>query len=94
MSLKPTPIPSVPDGTARVARAAFPKGNPHLTLRDPLRLIFRDDDFVDLYPDQGQPVLSPWRLAWITIKPCRENLVDRQAAEAVRARIELIGNTC
>ena len=67
MSLKPTPIPPVPDETARVARAAFPKGNPHLTLRDPLRLIFRDDDFVDLYPDQGQPVLSPWRLAWITI---------------------------
>jgi len=33
MSLKPTPIPSVPEETARVARAAFPKGNPYLTLK-------------------------------------------------------------
>ena len=37
MSLKPMPIPPVPDETARVARAAFPTDNPHLTLRDPMR---------------------------------------------------------
>ena len=88
MSLKPTPIQSVPEETARVARAAFPKGNPYLTLRDQLGVIFQDDDFVDLYPDNGQPGLSPWRLALITIMQFRENLADRQAAEAVRARID------
>ena len=47
MSLKPTPIQPVPAETARVARAAFPKGNPYLTLRDQLGVIFQDDDFVD-----------------------------------------------
>src|SRR5688500_8542830 len=88
MSLKPTPIQPVPEETARVAQAAFPKGNPYLTLRGHLGVIFQDDDFVDLYPDNGQPGLLPWRLALITIMQFREHLADRQAAEAVRARID------
>jgi transposase len=88
MSLKPNPIQPVPEETTRVAQAAFPKGNPCLTLRGHLGVIFQDDDFVDLYPDNGQPGLSPWRLALITIMQFRENLADRQAAEAVRARID------
>ena len=66
----------------------FPKGNPYLTLRDQLGTIFQDDHFADLYSDTGQPGLSPWRLAWVTILQFRESLSDRQAAEAVRARID------
>ena len=88
MSIQPAPIDPVPDETRRVARAAFPKGNPYLTLRDQLGTIFQDDHFADLYPDTGQPGLSPWRLAWVTILQFRESLSDRQAAEAVRARID------
>jgi len=88
MPLKPTPIPPVPEETTRVAQAAFPKGNPYLTLRGHLGVIFQDDDFVDLDPNNGQPDLSPWRLALITIMQFRENLADRQAAEAVWARID------
>src|ERR671937_1547348 len=78
----------VPEETARVARAAFPKGNPYLTLRDALGTIFQDDDFIDLYSHEGQPGLSAWRLALVTIMQFRETLSDRQAAEAVRARID------
>lgn len=88
MSIQPASINPVPDDTIRVARAAFPKGNPYLTLRDQLGIIFQDNDFVDLYPKTGQPGLSPWRLAWVTILQFRETLSDRQAAEAVRARID------
>ena len=88
MSIQPAPIDPVPDETRRVARAAFPKGNPYLTLRDQLGTIFQDDQFADLYPDTGQPGLSPWRLAWVTILQFRESMSDRQAAEAVRARID------
>src|SRR5882724_9137390 len=36
----------------------------------------------------GQPSLPPWRLALVTIMQFREHLADRQAAEAVRARID------
>jgi transposase len=88
MSLKTSSIQSVPAQTARVARAAFPKGNAYLTLRDELGPIFVDEDFLDLYPEDGQPALAPWQLALVTILQFREHLPDRQAAEAVRARID------
>ena len=77
MSIQPAPIDPVPDETRRVARAAFPKGNPYLTLRDQLGTIFQDDHFADLYPNTGQPALSPWRLAWVTVLQFRESLSDR-----------------
>ena len=88
MSLHPHIIEPVPDETARVARAAFPKGHPYLTMRDVLGTIFQDDDFAALFPAWGPPGLPPWRLALVTIMQFRENLADRQASEAVRARID------
>src|SRR2546430_16303148 len=88
MSLHPHVIAPVPDETARVARAAFPKGHPYLTFRDALGTIFQDEDFAALFPAWGQPGLPPWRLALVTIMQFRENLADRQAAEAVRAGID------
>ena len=62
-------------------------GNPYLLLRDTLGTIFQDDDFAPASLE-GQPGLPPWRLALVTIMQFRENLADRQAAEAVRARID------
>jgi transposase len=88
MSLKPDPIQPVPEGTASVSRAAFRKGNPLLSLRDELGAIFADADFADLFSKLGQPGLPPWRLALVTLLQFRENLSDRRAAEAVRARID------
>src|SRR5499433_1440862 len=88
MSLRPQPIGPIPEQTARVAHAAFPKGHPYLTLRDHLGTIFQDADFAALFPAWGYPGLPPWRLALVTIMQFRENLADRQAAEAVRARID------
>jgi transposase len=88
MALKPDPIQPVPDETARIAKAACRTGHPLLRLRDELGPIFADADFADLFPKLGQPGLPPWRLALITVLQCRETLADRQAAEAVRARID------
>jgi transposase len=88
MSLKPTPIEPVPEETDRIARAAFPNGNPYVTLRDELGTLYRDEDFAGLFSRRGQPALPPWRLALVTILQFRENLSDRQAAQAVRARID------
>jgi len=88
MSLCPQPIGPIPEQTARVAHAAFPKGNLYLTLRDHLGTIFQDDDFATLFPAWGYPGLPPWRLARVTLMQFREKLADRQAAEAVRARID------
>jgi hypothetical protein len=88
VSLQPALAPPVPELTARVARAAFPKGNPYLRLRDELGPVFRDADFAGLYPRRGQPALPPWKLALVTILQFAEDLSDRQAADAVRGRID------
>jgi transposase len=88
MSLHPHVVEPVPEETARVAHAAFPKGHPYLTFRDALGTIFQDEAFTALFPAWGQPSLPPWRLALVTLMQVWENLADRQAAEAVRARID------
>lgn len=88
MSLKPAPIPPVPDETAKVARAAFPHGNIYLQMRDELGTLYSDEQFADLFPVRGQPAEAPWRLALITVMQYLENLSDQQAADAVRSRID------
>src|SRR3954466_3375038 len=88
MSLHPQSIGPVPEDTARVARAAFPRGNPCLRLRDELGTLFSDQDFASLFPTRGQPAEAPWRLMLVSLLQYAENLSDRQAAEAVRSRID------
>jgi hypothetical protein len=50
MSLRPELDYTVPELTARVARASFPKGTLCLRILDELGTIFRDQDFADLEP--------------------------------------------
>jgi transposase len=88
MSLHPEPIDEIPLETVRVARAAFPKGTVATRLRDEFSGLYHDEDFRQFYPGLGQPGLSPWRLALVTVLQFLENLSDRQAADAVRARID------
>ena len=88
MSMKPQTIPEIPAETIRVVRAAFPKGNLYIHLRDNLGTIYQDELFEDLYPDRGQPAYAPWRLALVTVFQFIENLTDRQAADAVRSRLD------
>jgi len=88
MSLRSPLGYGLPEETARVARAAFPKGNPYLRLYDTLGPIFPNPDFADLYSAVGQPAEDPAQLALVTIFQFAEGLTDRQAADAVRARID------
>jgi transposase len=88
MCLHPNPIGEIPLETARIARAAFPKGSVVMRLRDEFSDLYQDEDFRAFYPSKGQPALGPWRLALITIFQFLEHLSDRQAADAVRARID------
>src|SRR6266545_3526944 len=86
--LRLQPIDPVPEETARVARAAFPKGHLYLRVADELGDLFTDERFSELFPGHGQPALAPWRLALATILQFAEGLSDRQAADAVRGRID------
>ena len=67
MSLQPQGISLVPEETARVARAAYPKGNVYMHMRDELGTMYEDESFADLFSTTGQPAEAPWRLALVTI---------------------------
>jgi transposase len=86
--LRPMPIAPIPAETARVARAACPKGNRCLRVADELDSRFTDEAFLALFPTHGQPALPPWRLALVTLLQFAEGLSDRQAANAVRRRLD------
>jgi transposase len=88
MSLRPLAVYVIPEDTARVAHAAFPKGHPYLRLRDELGAIFADRAFAGLFATRGRPAVAPAQLALVTILQFAEGLSDAQAADAVRARID------
>src|SRR2546429_4369951 len=89
MSLHPQKLPEIPEETARIAKILFPKGNKYMWLRDELDAIYKDEQFASLYPKSGQLAEQPWRLAMMSVIQYMENYTDRQAAEALRARIDL-----
>ena len=88
MSLRPVPAPEVPEATARVARAAFPKGCLAIRIRDELGVLIQDADFAAAFPVRGGPGLAPGMLAVVSVMQFAERLTDRQAADAVRGRID------
>jgi len=88
MSLHPQAFCAVPEETVRVARAAYPKGNVYLQVRDELGTIYTDQSFAELFPNCGQPAEAPWRLLLVSLMQFAEGLSDRQAADAVRGRLD------
>lgn len=81
-------VPEIPAEIARIAQAASPKGCLEIKLRDELGVMYTDEQFSDLFPERGQPAESPARLALVTVLQFVEGLPDRQAADAVRGRID------
>ncbi len=88
MSMYVRELGSIPEETARVARAACPKGTLAMRLRDEVGELYQDKHVVSLYPIEGQPAYEAWRLAIVTVLQYAEGLTDRQAANAVRERID------
>lgn len=88
MSLRPQAPPAVPEETRRIARAAFPKGTLCLRIADALGPVYQDNQFAALFPRRGRPAEAPGRLALAVVLQFAENLSDREAAEAVRGRID------
>jgi transposase len=86
--LKPLSVNKIPKETVRVAQAAFPKPSTVMVFRDTFGSIYHDEDFSEHFPNTGQPAYAPWRLALITVFQFLENLTDRQAADAVRGRLD------
>ena len=49
---------------------------------------YEDADFAAAYAVRGKPGISPAQLAMVTVLQFTENLTDRQAADAVRGRVD------
>jgi transposase len=88
MSLRPNGLTEIPGETARVAKAAFPKGCLAMRVRDALGALFTDEQFAELFAARGRPAWSPARLALVLVLQFVEGLTDRQAADAVRGRLD------
>ena len=88
MSLRPRSGEHVPPLTEQVARASNPGGTTAIWVRDRLDGLWCDEDFADWYPRDGRPGLSPAQLATVCVLQFLLGLSDRQAAEAVRCRID------
>jgi transposase len=88
MSLRTSLDATIPEETIRVARAAFPKGNVFMQMRDALGPLYTNAQFASLFSHTGQPAEDPARLALILVMQFAEGLSDRQAADAVRGRID------
>src|SRR5262245_49610401 len=88
MSLHASPGSLIPEETVRVARAAFPKGNRYMQMHDTLGSIYSDGQLAGLCSQTSQPAEAPARLALVLVLQFAEGLSDRQAADAVRGRID------
>jgi hypothetical protein len=88
MSLCPNGFTEIPAETLRVAGAAFPNRCLVIWVRDALGAWFTDEQFSELFAARGRPAWSPARLALVLVLQFVEGLTDRQAADAVRARLD------
>jgi transposase len=88
MSMRPNPGEHVPEETARIAQRAFPNGHPYLRMRDAFGALFTNELFAALFHHHGRPAEAPARLALVSILQFAEGLSDRQAADAVRSRLD------
>ncbi|WP_442818493.1 IS1182 family transposase [Streptomyces sp. NBC_01320] len=88
MSLEPRVDRGVPELTARVVRASFPKGVLAVRVREALGPLFEDESFAEAFPKRGRPAVSPGALALVSVLQYAEGLTDRQAADQVRARMD------
>jgi transposase len=88
ISLRANGFTEIPAETARVAKAAFPKGCLAMRARDALGPLFTDEQLTELFAARGRPAWSPARLVLVLVLEFVEGLTDRQAADAVRGRLD------
>jgi transposase len=59
-----------------------------MQMHDALGSSSSDGPFAGLFSQTGQPAAAPARLALVLVLQCAAGLSDRQAADAVRGRID------
>jgi transposase len=92
MCMQPVPWPEPDPQVAAVVGAMYGARKTErplaVLIRDRLGEWLADEQFAAAFGVRGKPGWSPSRLAVVTVLQRAENLTDRQAADAVRARID------
>jgi transposase len=91
MCVQPAPWPEPDPQIAAAIAAKYPGKRPRplaVQVRDRLGQWLEDEQFAAAFGIRGRPGWSPSRLALVTVLQRAEKLTDRQAAEAVRTRID------
>ena len=91
MCVQPVAWPEPDPQIAAAIAAKYPGRRPRplaVQVRDRLGQWLADEEFAAAFGIRGRPGWSPSRLALVTILQRAERLTDRQAAEAVRTRID------
>jgi transposase len=90
VSMQPQPWPEPSDEIIAAVRKMYGGRRAPLpvVIRDELGELFTDEAFSEAFGERGRPGWSPGRLALVTALQFAENLTDRQAADAVRLRID------
>jgi hypothetical protein len=86
--MRPRESVEVPEETARIVRAACPKGTRATRLRDVLGPVFVDGQFTDWFAVEGRGGVAPGVLAMVCVLQAMERMSDREAADAVRTRVD------
>src|SRR6266545_1192808 len=88
MCLKPQPPWPMPEETGRIGKLLLREKDPYRLMGDQLFEKWKEDEFADLYSSEGKPGYSPVILAFVSVFQFMERLADRQAAQALRMRLD------
>jgi transposase len=79
---------AMPEETRRIGESLLEENDPYRLIGEQLFEQWNEEEFADLYSREGKPGLSPVILAFVSVFQFMERLADRQAAQAVRMRLD------
>lgn len=86
--MRPRSSAEIPAETAALVKAVCPKGTRVTRLRDVLGPVFDDNEFRGWFSAEGRSGVPPGVLAMVCVLQEMEDLTDRDAADAVRVRLD------
>ena len=78
----------MPKETGRIGKGLLGENDPYRLIGDELFEKWKEEEFADLYSSEGKPGYSPVILAFVSVFQFMERLADRQAAQALRMRLD------
>jgi transposase len=78
----------MPEETGRIGKVLLRENDPYRLIGDRLFEKWKEEEFADLYSSEVKPGYSPVILAFVSVFQFMERLADRQAAQALRMRLD------